>query len=67
MKKGRPPLEPRIAALEARVAALEKTDLSSEASRALYAQAHTPLEMRVEAYKPLFERWPAINGSRGSK
>lgn len=58
--KGRPPLEPRIVALEQRVTELE------EANRVgLEAFFHKMNGEQVKAdpdYKPLFERWPG-NGS----
>lgn len=54
--KGRPPLEPRIAALEVEVAAL----------KALFAPMPTGTQpdqfVMKDRYKPLFERWPG-NGS----
>ena len=58
--KGRPPLEPRIAALEARMAELEQTignaiDFEKERLKPL-------AELKTLKYVPLFERWPG-NGS----
>ena len=56
MAKGRPPLEPRIAALEARMAEMEKQIERMRSAREVVAP------MPLEHYEPLFNRWPR-NGS----
>jgi hypothetical protein len=58
MTKGRPPLNPRIEALEARVAALEK---QIDAMNDSFNRGSIP---QPKPYVPLFERWPG--GTNGS-
>jgi hypothetical protein len=55
--KGRPPLEPRLAALERRVAEIERIE-SQRQAKPNEAVLGVP-----EVYEPLFNRWPKVNGS----
>ena len=59
-KPGRPPLEPRIAALEALtgelLTRLEALELRFKDYR--IAQSATAQRLEVMDYKPQFERWP---------
>lgn len=50
--KGRPPLQPRIEALERRVELLERQ----------IAEMVLPVAVAAKGYTPLFNRWPG-NGS----
>ena len=64
-KTGRPPLEPRIAALEARMAEMEKEVrlLRHAPSQTVRDASAAPLSKEfIERYTPLFDRWPG-NGS----
>ena len=54
MPKGRPPLEPRIAALENRLAELER-----QVSHLTMAPA---INTDVPSYKPNFDHWPNASG-----
>jgi hypothetical protein len=55
--KGRPPLEPRIAALEAEVKALQ--DRLAQFDQRVASAA--PIVLGVpEGYKPSFDRWPGV-------
>lgn len=60
--KGRPPLEPRIAILEAQVKDLTEAVLELKAT---IEQIHTPavrLAPERQDYRPLFDRWPTHGG-----
>ena len=65
--KGRPPLKPRIAALETRIGELEELVASNHRQALLSVELIQEARQRIAAlsdstYQPLFERWPG-NGS----
>lgn len=82
MKKGRPPLEPRIKALEQQIQALltpppgwpqpNEDRIKAVEDRIAKLEANhskSALELcdpagPIKPYQPLFDRWPAINGSK---
>ena len=61
-KTGRPPLEPRIAALEARMAEIEKALATPVAQLTSSPSPFIEGPNIHQVYKPLFDRWPG-NGS----
>lgn len=57
MKPGRPPLEPRIAALEAKIAELGKATLELN-ERLTALEGSGDKITKPETYEPRFTQWP---------
>ena len=65
MAKGRPPISPRIDAQDTRIAALEARIAEMEKREAIAAESMRTARLADvprETYKPLYEQWPG-NGS----
>ena len=61
MSKGRPPFEPRIAALELRTKLLE-TELKALLARILVLEHRQGVPAPPAPYEPQFDHWPNASG-----